>query len=119
MPRRLPRPTLLALTAVLLLAGPASAQEDKVSGAARTASVMAAIVRYCPAYFVVDGPKALKLGTAGYELAHKWAPPGRAKGILEKEGARRTREVEATGARYWCQNQREVHRNLGAELFLN
>ncbi len=109
----------ILIAAALSLCPPALAQDDKVTGAARTASVMAAIVRFCPAFFVIDGPKATKLGAAGYELAQKWAPPGRGMAILKSEAARREREVQATGAQYWCQNQREVHRNLGTELFLN
>lgn len=116
--RSVDRLPIFAIVAMLGLASPAVAQEN-VEGAARTASVMSAIVRYCSPFYVVDGPKASKLGAVGLDLVQQWAPKGRAKAILGNEASRRVREVEAAGPRYWCQNQREVHKNLGTGLFLN
>ncbi|MEG9526151.1 MAG: hypothetical protein MIL41_10325 [Hyphomicrobiales bacterium] len=101
------------------LSTPASAQQMTAEGAARTASVTSAIVQFCGAYYIIDGPKAVKMSAASREMALKWSPPGQGKAMVDAEFERRFQEVQVTGASHWCQNIREVHRNLGTHLFLN
>ncbi|WP_449411390.1 hypothetical protein [Methylobacterium komagatae] len=113
------RQSIFGMVAMLTLTAPASAQQMNAEGAARTASVTSAIVQFCGPYYLVDGPKAAKLSAASRELALQWAAPGKGKALVTAEFRRRLKEVEATGASHWCQNIREVHRNLGTGLFLN
>ena len=107
-----------SLAATLLIAFPASAQQMNAEGAARTASVTSAIVQFCGAYYLIDGPKAAKLSAASRQLALQWAPPSKGRALVNAEFKRRLQEVEVTGASHWCQNIREVQRNLGTGLFL-
>ncbi|MBN4095654.1 hypothetical protein [Methylobacterium sp. OT2] len=116
------RPLLVspfALVAAALIGSSASAQQMTAEGAARTASVTSAIVQFCPAYYIVDGPKAVKMSSASREMALKWSPPGKGQAMVDAEFERRFQEVQATGPSHWCQNIREVHRNLKTHLFLN
>lgn len=105
--------------AALATASPVLAQEITVEGMARTASVTSAIVQFCGAYYLIDGPKAAKMSVGARELALKNAPPGRGQALVNAEFKRRLHEVEVTQAPNWCQNQREIQRNLGTQLFLN
>ncbi len=99
----------------------AEAQNITAEGAARTASGHAAIVQFCPVYFVINGPQAVAMSAAARELAYKMYPPGKAKAAVDREFQRRFKEVEITGAEHWCRNQREVHKSfdLSNPVFLN
>lgn len=88
-------------------------------GAARAASVQAAIVQFCGAYHALNGPKAVALSSGSRELALKWFPRGSGQASVDREFRRRFNEVKATGERQWCQYQREVQRNLGTGVFLD
>jgi hypothetical protein len=110
---------LVALGGLGLAPMSVEAQDISPEGAARAASVQSAIVQFCGAYHLINGPKAAQLSAGARQVALKIYPQGRGQAEVDREFRRRLKEVEVTGPKYWCQYQREVQKSLNTGVYLD
>lgn len=105
---------LCAALAVSAPCGPALDQDVSLDGIVRSASIMAALQRYCAPVTPFDAARARAYRGAFEEIAGKLGGPA-GLGALGPERTRRFREVEAEGARTWCLRNRGGLLRLGLD----
>lgn len=102
MPTRL---RVAAAAAVIALTTPAAAQKITAEGIARSASLYAAIVEFCPRTQHVDLALAAKAAKAMTDAVHEALGPDAGPATLRNERKRRFDEVRVQGATAWCADQ--------------
>ena len=102
MPTRL---RVAVVAAIIVLTTPARAQKITAEGIARSASLYAAIVEFCPATQRVDIELATKAAKAMTDAANEALGPDAGPTTLDNEFKRRFDEVRAQGSVAWCANQ--------------
>jgi len=102
MPTRL---RVAVVAAIIVLTTPARAQKITAEGIARSASLYAAIVEFCPATQRVDIELATKAAKAMTDAANEALGPDAGPTTLDNEFKRRFDEVRAHGSVAWCANQ--------------
>ena len=102
MPTRL---RVAVVAAIIVLTTPARAQKITAEGIARSASLYAAIVEFCPATQRVDIALATKAAKAMTDAANEALGPDAGPTTLDNEFKRRFDEVRAHGSVAWCANQ--------------
>jgi len=93
------------VAAMIILTTPARAQKVTAEGIARSASLYAAIVEFCPETQTVDIELATKAAKAMTDAANEALGPNAGPTKLHDEFRRRFDEVRAQDAVAWCANQ--------------
>jgi hypothetical protein len=102
MPTRL---RVAVVAAIISVTMPAAAQKITVEGIARSASLYAAIVEFCPPTQYVNLDVATKAAKAMTDAANEALGPDVGRTALDRELKRRFDEVRTQGAMAWCANQ--------------
>ena len=92
-----------------------SSQDMSIDGVARSASLFSAIADYCPSHVKVDPEQARKFVSAFVAVGTKVESAVAFKARLEQETRRRSKEVEITGPKQWCEKERIVVRSIGGD----
>lgn len=96
----------VALVAVIIsLTTAAAAQKITVEGIARSASLYAAIVEFCPPTQHVNLELATRAAKAMTDAANEALGPDVGRTVLDNELTRRFDEVRLQGAVAWCASQ--------------
>lgn len=93
------------MAAIIVLTTPVTAQKITVEGIARSASLYAAIVEFCPPTQRVNLELATKAAKAMTGAANEALGPDAGAIALNSEVKRRFDEVRVKGAVAWCANQ--------------
>lgn len=102
MPTRL---RVAVVAVIIALTTPATAQKITAEGIARSASLYAAILEFCPPTQRVNLELATKAAKAMTDAVNEALGPDVGPTTLNKELKRRFDEVRAKGAVVWCANQ--------------
>lgn len=114
------RAALLLLACLAVTPAWAQSKEDGLDNVLRAVSAMAAIAQFCPPYYRVDEPLAVRTGTAMKDAANKVVGKPRATRLLDRELRRRFEEVKVTGDAQWCRAQRAMRNEAGVgDIFLD
>ena len=110
------KPCIVTLATIAFLSTPASAQKRTLEGIARSASLYAAIVEFCPQHQRIDLELATRAAKAMADAASEASGPAMGRMMLDQEMQRRFDIVRSSGAEAWCQAQRQ--RPANEPLFL-
>ena len=99
------------LATIAIFSAPASAQKITAEGIARSASLYAAIVEFCPQHQRVDLELATRAAKAMSDAASEALGPARSRTALDQELRRRFEEVRTTGVISWCSRQKRQPAN--------
>lgn len=91
----------------------AAANEALAMAAADSVSQFTAIANYCPNIIPTNKKLADSYADAFANIGRKNATPASWRKLMVSEGARRLREVQITGDRVWCENQRRFLEEAG------
>ncbi|HEV7257755.1 MAG TPA: hypothetical protein VGN82_08230 [Bosea sp. (in: a-proteobacteria)] len=103
------------MVAIFILTTPATAQKITTEGIARSASLYAAILEFCPPTQRVNIELATKAAKAMTDAANEVLGPEAGRIALDSELKRRFDEVRGQGAVVWCANQ--IRQPANARLF--
>jgi hypothetical protein len=109
------RQVLYSAIVIFMALGAARADEKVARAAADSVSQFLAVAHYCPQLIPTDGALAERYADEFANIGRANTSPSNWKRMMVREGKRRLREVQVTGDKPWCENQRRFMEEAGVK----